>query len=120
MFSIVLPDGELTLTTRIKVLNLVCDERNEVERYVEVNPFNGKSEANAIYIFLSKSQTSHEGCLLYNLTEEQVTEIYTSLLRDRYYNFGTFTKFDYFDDDYFWSLIDSCDVWDSENEDSED
>ena len=88
MYRVLLPNGELTLSTRIEFLKETVNcEKAGIKGIERVVPF----DANAIFIHLKMPYTSSQGVLIGNLTTRVIGEIKTGLLRDGYFDFSGLT-----------------------------
>lgn len=83
MFRVLLPDGELTLSTRIEFLKETVNCDRSSTGLVDALPF----EANAIYIHLKSPYTTKFGVLIGNLVSDDIEKIKTGLLKDSYFDF---------------------------------
>lgn len=88
MLRVLLPDGELTLSTRVAFL---AERKNEEGRDEFVGTLPSSKDANSLYVFLKSPQTTHFGVLVRKLTSEQVSQIATDLLEKGYCDLNDYT-----------------------------
>lgn len=86
MFRVLLPDGELTLSTRIEFLKetVNCEKTGTTDLVVTLDG------ANAVFVHLKEPYTSSKGVLFSNLTPLDIEDIKSGLLRDSYFDFTRF------------------------------
>lgn len=90
MYRVLLPEGELTLSSRIEFLKETVHESGgaSINRLKSDNEF---AEVNCIFIHLKAPYTTSDGVLIGNLSGLDIVDIKSSLLKDNCYDFTRFT-----------------------------
>lgn len=91
MYRVLLPDGELTLTSRVIPIHL---EYNKELGYTSFHVASVSTDANALYVFLKEPDTNHNGVLINDLVSSQINEIFDSFLRNGYCDLSAFANID--------------------------
>lgn len=91
MYRVLLPDGELTLTSRVVPIHL---EYNKELGYTGFRVVSVSADANALYVSLKEPDTNHKGVLIHDLVNSQINEIFDSFLRNGYCDLSAFADID--------------------------
>lgn len=89
MYRVLLPEGELTVTTSIEFL-WEATTRVSGSKGLHLECFAPDNDADhrALFIHCKMPYTRHDGVLIGNLTGAKVNEIRKQLLKDGYYDFS--------------------------------
>lgn len=91
MFRVLLPTGELTLSTRIEFLKGTFNKEKGRLELSRLESMDSISKANYMFVHLKSPQTTSEGILVGNLNNNEIYEVRSSLLEKGYFDFSNFS-----------------------------